>query len=123
MNDNSRTTVSETDLVTGYKADAGKPRFDLLPFDAINEVAKVYTFGAKKYDDNNWRKGMRWGRIFAATMRHLVAFMLGEDNDPETGLPHTAHAAFGCLTLTSYQLTKSGDDDRYKSDEQQPSLF
>jgi hypothetical protein len=114
VGENSNTTVTETDLKEGYKADAGKARFDLLPWEAVEEVAKVYTFGAIKYDDNNWRKGMRYGRVLAATMRHLVAFVKGENIDKETGLLHVAHAAFGCLTLCSYLLNKTPGaiDDR-----------
>jgi uncharacterized HAD superfamily protein len=97
----------------GYKKDEGKPRFDLLPWEALEEVAKVYTFGAAKYADNNWRKGMRIGRVFAATIRHLTAMICGQDRDEETGLLHSAHAAFGCLTLTSYLLNNSGIEDRW----------
>ena len=51
--------------------DEGKIRHDLLPGHAINELAKVYTMGAKKYADHNWRKGMKWSRVIASLKRHL----------------------------------------------------
>lgn len=96
----------------GVKYDSNKLRFDLLPPDALEEVARVYTLGAAKYSDRNWETGMRWGRVFAATMRHLWAWARGETYDRETGLHHAAHAAFGCLSLIAYQNRDVGTDDR-----------
>uniref|UniRef100_UPI001E4FF338 dATP/dGTP diphosphohydrolase domain-containing protein n=1 Tax=Acetomicrobium sp. S15 = DSM 107314 TaxID=2529858 RepID=UPI001E4FF338 len=37
-------------------------RYDLIPSDALRELAKVYTVGAEKYGERNWEKGMSWGR-------------------------------------------------------------
>lgn len=97
---------------SGVKYDDGKPRWALMPAYSLEEVAKVYTFGATKYADNNWRKGMLWSRTFSAIMRHAWAFWRGETLDPETGLHHMAHAAFGCLTLIEYTRKKTPTDDR-----------
>ena len=91
-----------------------KNRLDLLPFDALEAVGEVYTFGAGKYDDRNWEKGLTWGRVLGAIMRHLFAWARGEDYDQESGLLHTTHATWGCLTLVAYQLRKVGEDDRPK---------
>lgn len=96
----------------GLKYDDGKPSWALLPAHSIEEVAKVYTFGAKKYEANNWRKGMLWSRTFSAIMRHCWAFWKGETYDRETGLHHMAHAAFGCLTLVEYTRKNTPKDDR-----------
>lgn len=97
---------------TGVKFDDGKTRYDLLPAYPLEMLALIYTFGARKYEDNNWRKGLRWGRVFAAVMRHLWAFWQGEDLDPESGLPHLAHAAWGLFTLMEYGVTHPELDDR-----------
>lgn len=94
--------------------DTGKPRYDLISPVGLDELAKVYTYGVGKYDDHNWRKGMKWSRIFASTMRHLWAWLRGEDLDPESGLPHLAHATFGCFALLEYRQTHPELDDRYK---------
>jgi hypothetical protein len=96
----------------GVKYDQEKARYDLIPASAMDEVAQVYTFGANKYRDRNWEVGMRWGRVFAAIMRHAWAWMRGETYDPETGLHHMAHAAFGCLALIEFDFTGAGQDDR-----------
>lgn len=102
------------------KYDDGKPRYDLIPSLPLEELAKVYTVGAQKYADNNWRLGMRWGRVFAGIMRHLWAFWRGEmlnpGPGPETGLHHLAQAAWGCFTLIEYSMMKGyeKDDDRFR---------
>ena len=96
----------------GRKDDSGKPRWDLLPFDALNDVAMVLAYGAAKYAPRNWEKGMAWGRLLAAALRHLAAWAAGRDVDDESGLPHLSHAA--CCVLMLLALTKRGvgTDDR-----------
>lgn len=49
-------------------------------------------FGAKKYASWNWSNGIAWSRVVSAALRHLYAMADGELLDPETGLPHAAHA-------------------------------
>ena len=98
----------------GMKFDDGKARFDLLPPDALWEVVRVYTFGAKKYNDRNWEKGIKWGRVFAAICRHLFSWLKGEDCDEESSIHHLAHATWGCLTLLAYVLRGMNSfDDRF----------
>lgn len=77
-------------------------------------VAAVLGFGAEKYAADNWRKGMEWRRLYGAALRHLMAWERGEDLDPESGLPHLAHAGCCILFLLSYQLVGGGTDDRVK---------
>ena len=105
--------------VGGTKHDVGKPRMDLLPSEALEEVAKVLTFGAQKYDAHNWRKGVQYSRLTAALLRHLGAWQRGEDLDPESGLSHIAHAACNAIFLLTF--ISEGDrldlDDRYRRDE------
>jgi hypothetical protein len=90
-----------------------KPRLDLVPTAAIEEIAAVLTFGAGKYGDNNWCRGARWGRYYAALLRHLFAWWRGENLDPETGLSHLAHAGCCLLFLLTYQRENWGTDDRF----------
>lgn len=92
------------------KDDDGKARFDLLPWDALEAVAQILTYGAKKYGDRNWEKGMSRSRMFAATMRHLAAYAKGEKFDRESGHPHLAHAACCALMILAYYLRGVGVD-------------
>ena len=32
-----------------------KTRWELMPLDCLEDIARVYTEGAKKYGDNNWQ--------------------------------------------------------------------
>lgn len=98
----------------GFKHDQGKAPFDLIPWPALEEVALVMGFGAKKYGVENWRLGMRWGRCAAAAFRHLSAWMCGQDKDPETGYSHLAHAACCIMFLLTYERYGVGEDDRPK---------
>lgn len=100
------------------KFDGEKVPLDLLPFESIEEIAKVLQFGAKKYSANNWREhgGIKWGRLSGAALRHIFAWSKGEDNDPESGLSHLAHAGCCILFLLSNILNNRAEDDRFKSE-------
>lgn len=75
----------------GVKADAGKQQFDMIPWDLVSDENAVWRVGAAKYSPNQWRNGMPLSQPFNALLRHAFALMNGQDNDPETGLPHTGH--------------------------------
>jgi hypothetical protein len=69
------------------------------------EVAKVLTFGAAKYGENNWQGLDAFSqRYLAALLRHVFAYGSGEKADPESGLPHLAHAACCALFLLSREV-------------------
>ena len=77
----------------GIKYDLEKPDYSLIPPFALEDVAKVLTFGVKKYSRGNWAHlEDASNRYFAAAQRHLWAIPRGETHDSESGLPHTAHA-------------------------------
>ena len=88
----------------GKKFDAEKPRMDLIPMDALLEIAKVLTFGSRKYGDRNWEKGIHRDRMRGAQMRHDAASMMGEPLDPESGLLHVAHKACDALMELALRL-------------------
>lgn len=98
----------------GLKYDGEKPRWDLLPMGALEEVVKVYTFGVKKYEAWNWRKGIAYSRCFAAIMRHLfVWWWKREEKDAESGCHPLSAVVFYCLNLMQYELDQAqGLDDR-----------
>jgi hypothetical protein len=97
----------------GKKYDGDKVRVELLYNDLVNEledIAKVLTFGSKKYGARNWHNlenGVE--RYSAALIRHFNAFTKGEVVDPESGLPHLAHAGT-CLLFITYLSRKVVND-------------
>ncbi len=98
------------------KNDAGKVRFELLPAEATLERAKAFTHGAQKYPANNYRVGTEWSRYIGAVHRHLNAWQLGEDLDPESGLSHLAHAGACVDMLLTLAMSGAGTDDRFKQE-------
>lgn len=97
----------------GVKFDAGKPPLGLISRMALEEEAKVMEFGKQKYGRDNWRAGMDFSRLADAALRHVYAFVDGQDTDPETGLSHLAHARCCLAFLLEYQGKRLGTDDRF----------
>jgi hypothetical protein len=76
-----------------------KPNLNLVPPIAIILMAKVFELGARKYGPYNWRSAAVVRSIYlAAAMRHLLAMEDGQDNDPESGYPHSAHVQ-ACMAI------------------------
>ena len=98
----------------GTKHDAGKPRTDLLDYTFIEGISTVLGFGAIKYAEDNWRGGIKIRRLIGACLRHVFAFLQGQDNDPESGLSHLYHAGC-CLMFAAWMLQNKPElDDRWK---------
>lgn len=99
------------------KFDSGKVRTHLFPVRAYLTTCQVFDYGAKKYDVGNWKRGnsFEYSRLIDALERHIKAFQLGQDNDPDTGMPHLAHAMCCLAMLLECTLTKTGTDDRDKA--------
>lgn len=102
------------DYNVGLKFDDKKPRYDLISPVALEELAKVLTLGAEKYQPYNWAKGIVYSRILGAILRHVFAYLRGESKDPETGLSHIAHAMCNCMFLLHYEKLRPEFDDRAK---------
>lgn len=100
----------------GRKDDSAKPRLDLIPPEAVFALGEILAYGAEKYSARNWEKGMSWGRVFGAAMRHLWAWWRGERNDAETGKSHLWHALCCVAFLVAYEERNIGTDDRNKGD-------
>ena len=100
----SKEKEMESDIKeVGLKYDDGKLRYDLIPPEVIEELARVLTFGANKYADNSWQNLEDFKkRYYAAAMRHRIARQKGEIRDPESGLLHLSHE----LTNVAFLLWK-----------------
>lgn len=96
----------------GRKDDQDKTRMELLPPELLEATATVLTWGAVKYEDRNWERGMKWSRCFGALMRHMWAWWRGEKADPETGYSHLWHACCCLAFLVAYEQRNIGEDDR-----------
>jgi hypothetical protein len=100
-------------IVASIKHDKGKLPWDLLPVDAIEDIVAVLQYGAEKYAPRNWESpGFAYLRLWAAAIRHLMAWRRGDTFDDESGLHHLAHAVCCILFLLQYHHTGKGKDDR-----------
>ena len=93
------------------KFDGGKLEYGLVPPLALKEMVKVLTFGAQKYERDNWQRvpdSKR--RYFDALQRHLWAWKEGEVIDPESGIHHLAHAACCLFFLYEHDVKYSKDE-------------
>ena len=87
------------------KFDKEKIRVDLFPLEFVEEVSKVLTFGASKYEADSWKTLQNAEkRYYGALLRHLIAIEKGEEFDPESGLPHLSHAACNMVFLMFFYL-------------------
>lgn len=84
----------------GKRNNKGKLRWSLVPQSALEPMVRVLEFGAEKYEPNNWKKGLDIVEICESLKRHLDAFMEGEDNDPESKLPHIGHIQCNAMFLS-----------------------
>ncbi len=83
----------------------GKLRWDLMPFQALDEVVRVFQNGAEKYSDWGWLKEPNPQQTyFAAAMRHLSQYGQGLRQDPDSGLHPMAHVVADALIVLAHDL-------------------
>jgi hypothetical protein len=90
---------------TGNKEYGGKLRYDLVPPIASRSDAEVFTYGAGKYGDRNWEKGIDPEFMYAAAMRHIMAWRTGNSIDEESGIHHLAHARVNLAMIMAQETS------------------
>ena len=111
---NARPNTPADVALHAVKFDGNKPRLELIPQSTMTAMGTVLSYGAKKYAEHNYLKGMAWTRLAGAAGRHLWSWLAGEEDDPESGLPHLSHALASIAMLIETIERKKGLDDRYK---------
>lgn len=107
--------------MSGTKHDQGKPDYTYISVELLDTMAAVRAFGAKKYSRSNWKRGFKVTRSLAAALRHIFAFLSGQTNDPESGLPHLGHAMC-CLEHAIYDMIHHPhNDDRDTTEDKVPA--
>jgi ethanolamine utilization protein EutQ (cupin superfamily) len=109
----SQESGSET---MAHRFNSGKPDLVyLLDFpEAIRELTEVAEYVANKYSKHNWKKGLKVRSVASSLLRHLAAYIDGEDVDEESGLFHTGAIVWNAMVLA--EMSKRYDmDDRDRS--------
>lgn len=109
---NSVYATAEVDVVLtkqqkaepALRYDQGKTPYHLFPLDAYEEICRVMQFGAQKYAERNWEKGMSWSRVARSMLSHFIQMCKGETHDAESGCTHAGHMAWNALVLCAYTL-------------------
>lgn len=110
-------------MEVGLRYNNNKIKWSLVDFISLEPMTQVLDFGAQKYSAHNWKKGLPWMEICESLIRHTVAFMNGEDLDPESKLSHVGHMQCNTMFL-SYMVKNRPDlDDRYTTKKKEKKGF
>lgn len=107
---------TQPSLAGGRKFDDNKLEYGLTPPLALKAMVDVLTFGAQKYERDNWKRvpdSKR--RYFDALQRHVWAWKEGEQFDPESGKHHLAHAMCCLAFLYEHDVKYSLDSKENSS--------
>lgn len=93
----------------------GKLQWSMVDFKSLEDMVRVLEFGAKKYSRDNWKKGLKTTEVVDSMLRHVYAYLDGEDIDPESGINHTGHIMCNALFLSHMHLFRKDMDTRCKT--------
>jgi len=97
MRDSGQREIFETGAVRD--SGEGKPRPDLLSPFAMERIGRWMEMGSRKYEPNNWQKGMKYSRVVASLCRHLMMYL---QNDRQED--HLAALAVNVSFLMHYDI-------------------
>jgi hypothetical protein len=111
---NSTSIRLEKEAERGDHFDDDKPRVDLVPTELVRGAGRAFGYGAEKYGEDNFRGGIKTRRLVGSILRHILAWLDGEDLDGESSLAHFDHAAAN-LGMLMWMLENRPDlDDRWR---------
>lgn len=98
----------------GKKESKNKLNWSYLPVETLEGVVRVFEKGAIKYEGiRTWLPGIKFSKLFAAIMRHLIDwFFWHKDKDDESGEHPLCHVIANCLMLLTYIENEKYDDRR-----------
>lgn len=93
----------------------GVPYFRQVPLEAIAAGAASLEYGAQKYDNRNWEKGLPWQQMIDSLKRHIDDFERGKNyDDGEDGseLHQVCMIMASAMMLSASVIRGIGEDDR-----------
>jgi len=101
---------------TGARRDAlNMPYMKQLPLEALAAAAASFEYGAQKYSDRNWEKGLPWQQQIDSLKRHIDDFERREDIDDGadgSDLPQVCMIMASAMMLATSYMRNIGEDDR-----------
>lgn len=107
-----RRKIEKSELASRYNTGKSPLSMILEARHAMEGMASVLDFGAKKYARGNWHKGLPHADICDSMLRHISAYLSGEDLDPESGKPHVDHIFTNAMFLAEGYRTHPELDNR-----------
>lgn len=97
--------ASMDEFTKGLKEVSGKNPYELIPPEIFRGLVEIFKYGAGKYGEHNWEKGIHTRHLYAAMLRHTIeGWMSGEMYDKESGLLHSAHAAWMACAIMFFHM-------------------
>jgi hypothetical protein len=95
-----------------------KPAMSAVPPLVLLQLGGVMSLGARKYGRFNWRDKSVTASVYTdAINRHLLLWVDGEENDPESRCSHLAHIMACCAVLIDAAASGKLNDDRSKTNQ------
>ena len=103
------------------KNDKDKPRVDLINPKFIEEMGKGLGYGADKYSDMNYREngGLELNRLYASSLRHLLAFANGKLKDEESQINNLVAVSINCMMIYTLQKDLGKEFNYWNNNEKQ----
>ena len=93
----------------------GVPYFRQVPLEAVAAGATSLEYGAIKYANRNWEKGLPWQQMIDSLRRHLDDFERRKDYDNDlngSGLHQVCMIMASAMMLSASVIRGIGEDDR-----------
>jgi len=99
----------------GMREGIGVPYFRQVPLEALAAGAAALEYGAEKYENRNWEKGLPWQQMIDSLQRHVHDFERGrnyDDGEKGSGLHQVCLIMASAMMLTASVIREIGEDDR-----------
>lgn len=112
---NERDKKHPTAASGAMRAALGVPYLKQVPLEAIGAGAAALEYGARKYDNRNWEKGLPWQQMIDSLKRHIDDFERRrdyDDGDDGSGMHQVCMIMASAMMLTASVVRGIGEDDR-----------
>jgi len=107
-------TIQENKLEKATRNNSGKPKWHLMDMPSFEPMIRALEWGAERYGEFNWQKGLSVIETLDSLQRHFIAFQNGQDIDEESGKSTLGHLACNVMFLLWTMQNKPEWDDRKK---------
>lgn len=108
----AKTKSANFNVDQALRYNKGKLKWSLVDWKSLEPMVRVLEMGAEKYAPYNWTKGMPVTEVSESLLRHMFAFLEGEDFDKESKIEHLGHVMCNVMFLIHIMREKPEFDDR-----------